>query len=484
MAKSITKNSFFNVIYRGFTALFPLITTAYVARMLLPEGVGKVEYARTIVTYFTMIASLGIPNYGIKAIAQNSRSKSERSKTFMELFLINAISNFLVSIIYFIFVNSIPYFEERRLLFNIMGIMLILNFFNIDWFYAGTEEYVVIAMRSILVKILSFIAVIIFVHSTEDYCIYAAILCMAIAGNYIFNLINLRNRVILKKQSLNLKQHIKPVLTLLAASIATEVYTMLDTIMLEYFHGEISVGLYSNSVKIVRMVYALIIAMVATFYPRISSYVKEKKYEESNKLISIGISIISLLSIPCSVGIILMSNYVIQFLFGTEYLAAIPTLSILGVLVIIFSIAYFLGHILLMATGREKYILHATVVGAIVNFLINLVLIPVIKQNGAATASVIAEIIVTSIMLYRSKDIYSLKLNGRFWLSTIISVLVMSFSIIIMKTMLPITLYSFVIIVLTAIIVYVGCLFILKNNIAIELYHKYIRKIVKNVIKH
>ena len=61
--KSIALNSMFNMAYKGFTALFPLLTTTYIARTLLPEKVGLVSYANTIVVYFTTIASLGIPNY-------------------------------------------------------------------------------------------------------------------------------------------------------------------------------------------------------------------------------------------------------------------------------------------------------------------------------------------------------------------------------------------------------------------------------------
>ena len=49
--KSLVKNSIFNMIYKGFTALFPLITTSYISRVLLPAGVGRVGYANTIVAY-------------------------------------------------------------------------------------------------------------------------------------------------------------------------------------------------------------------------------------------------------------------------------------------------------------------------------------------------------------------------------------------------------------------------------------------------
>ena len=78
--KSIAKNSFYNLLYKGFTALFPLLTTSYISRVLLPDGVGIVAYANTIVNYFVVVAALGIPNYGVKVIA--SKHSTPRFSAF------------------------------------------------------------------------------------------------------------------------------------------------------------------------------------------------------------------------------------------------------------------------------------------------------------------------------------------------------------------------------------------------------------------
>lgn len=181
--KSLVKNSIFNMIYKGFTALFPLITTSYISRVLLPAGVGRVGYANTIVAYFVLIASLGIPTYGVKAIAQSGETKEGRSRTFWELFFINLAATLMCIVAYYVFVDNFPHFADRKLLFQIMGLMLVLNIFNIDWFYQGMEEYSYIATRSIIVKILSFVAMLLFVKKAKDYVIYAFILCVATAGN-------------------------------------------------------------------------------------------------------------------------------------------------------------------------------------------------------------------------------------------------------------------------------------------------------------
>lgn len=464
--KSLVKNSIFNMAYKGFTALFPLITTTYISRVLLPEGVGRVAYANSIVAYFVMLASLGLPSYGVKAIAQNDSTREQRSRTFFELFLINLTATVLCIIAYFLFVNHFAHFTDRRPLFNVMGLMLILNVFNIDWFYQGMEEYSYIATRSFAVKILSFFAMLLFVKDADDYLVYALILCVATAGNNLLNAVNLRKYVSPGNYGLNLGQHMRPVMILLASTVATEIYTMLDTVMLEYYHGETYVGYYSNPVKIVRMTYTVVIALVAVFYPRISMYFKEKNEKACNELISRGTKILLILALPCTVGLALTAEYVVPLLFGAEFLPSVSTLRILSVLVLVFSVAYFLGHVVLTAAGKERLILRATVVGAVVNAAANFLLIPGFGQDGAAVASVLSEVAVTGILLWYAAKCYRLEIGKRYVWSVSVSLAAMTVSVILMKYVLGAEPGMAIGIIAAAAAVYFGCLVLLKNEMA------------------
>lgn len=474
--KSLVKNSIFNMIYKGFTALFPLITTTYISRVLLPSGVGRVSYANTIVAYFTLVASLGLPSYGVKAIAQSNDTKEHRTKTFWELFTINLGATILCILAYYLFVNNFTHFSDRKSLFNIIGLMLILNIFNIDWFYQGIEEYGYIATRSIIVKILSFVAMLLWVKDSGDYLVYAFILCVATAGNNLLNAANLKRYIGKPSRKMCLERHMRPVFVLLASTIATEVYTMLDTLMLEYYHGETCVGYYSNSVKIVRMTYTMVIALVAVFYPRISMYYKQKEYEQCNELLSKGVKILLILALPCTVGMALTADYIIPLLFGQAFLPSVGTLQILSILILIFSIAYFLGHIVLTAAGLEKKILHATVAGAIINVIANILLIPSFQQNGAAIASVLSEITVTAILLWNARGCYKISIGKSYVFSLVTAIAVMTVVICSLKTVLLSRPWVEVIIIVVAAIGYFIVLLLSKNSVIIELIQRIRRK--------
>lgn len=470
--KSIVKNSIYNMIYKGFTALFPLLTTTYISRVLLASGVGKVSYANTVVTYFVTIAALGLPNYGVKAIAQTGNSKDKRSKTFIELITINFISTVICAVVYYLVINNVSHFSDRRLLFNVMGIMLIMNIFNMDWFYQGIEEYGYIATRSIIVKIISFFLMLLFVKKPSDYVIYALILCIATAGNYIFNALHLKRYITIRRFDLDMKKHMNPIFILLAAALATEIYTMLDSVMLEYVHGDLYVGYYSNAVKIVRMIYTVVIALVATFYPRISYYLKNDDTESSIELLEQGTKIIILFSIPCVLGVIMTAKMVVPVLFGQSFMPAIFTLKVLSILIFVFSIAYFLGHVVLMASGNEMYILRATICGAIINAVLNLILIKPLYQNGAAISSVVAEILVTVMMLKKTFTLISLNISKQFIKSVFLANIALIVVVLMVEKVCTLKLISLAISVFMGVCAYVIILLLLKNDLAIELKEK------------
>lgn len=413
--KSLAKNSIYNVIYCGFTALFPLVSLSYISRILMVDGIGKIEYARTVVTYFIIISTLGVPNYGLKTIAQTGDDLIKKSRAFWEIFYLKCFSTSVCSFAYYGFITMNSYFDGRRTLFYIMGSLLIFDVANIDWYFQGNDDYSYITKRSIAIKILSFIFIVIFVRNTDDYIKYALLNCFAFVGNYVFDMLRIRKQVkFIPLNECDISKHVKAVLVLFGATLATEIYTMLDSVLLEYFHGEVYVGYYTNSVKIVRFIYNLSIAMTAAFYPRISLYIKDNNMKAANDLLSKGCKILIIFALPAAIGLFSVADLIIPILLGDTFIPSIQCARVLSVLVIIFSFAASLGQTVLIASGNENRILLATTCGAAVNFALNLLLIPQYKHNGAALASVIAEILVTVVMLTKSLQLIKIDISKRF----------------------------------------------------------------------
>ena len=195
MRKSIARNSLYSILYKMLNIGYPLVTTAYISRILLPSGVGKISLAQVFVSYFTTLAALGIPNYGVKLISSKQDDSQGRSEAFSELFVINLISSIGAFGLFFLIRPLLLSKVDNKLLL-IFGMQIIFNIINIDWFYQVIEEYAYIAVRNTIVKIVSLVFMFMFVQTSQDYISYAAILCCATLGNYVFNIINVRKYIL------------------------------------------------------------------------------------------------------------------------------------------------------------------------------------------------------------------------------------------------------------------------------------------------
>ena len=139
--KSIKKNFIYNSILTSANIVFPLITAPYLSYTLGAENIGKVNFATSIVNWFILISSFGIPRYGIREIARNRDNKKELTNTFWNLILIQASLSIIAIIVYLLAIFNVPRFESELNIHLMMVMMLILNVFSIDWFYQGIEEY-------------------------------------------------------------------------------------------------------------------------------------------------------------------------------------------------------------------------------------------------------------------------------------------------------------------------------------------------------
>ena len=424
-SKSLIKNSLYNVIYRVLSVLYPLVTSTYVAHIILSTGVGKVAYAQNIAQYFILLAPLGLTQYGVKAIAKEKDNKTKECKTFTELFVLNAISTTLCAIVYYILVCNIDFCDEK-ILYYVAGLPILFNYCNIDWFYQGREEYKYITIRSLLIKLVSVVAIFVFVRDANDYVNYAVIYSLGMVGNYVLNVINLKKmeiRFIFK--GLNIKRHLKDVFVLLAAAVAIEIYTLLDTTMLGAYCEDAVIGYYTNSVKLARIVISTITAIGAVLLPRLSYYAANGMKKECSSMVSNVASIMLYLSVPCMAGLFLLSDTIIPLFFGVSFVDAIPTFRIATLLVLVLGYSNLFGTQVLVSFDAENKMLTSTLCGAITNFMLNMLLIPRYFQNGAIMASVVSEILVTILTFYFASKYVQVVIPRRRILGVVLGTLVM-----------------------------------------------------------
>lgn len=465
---SFLQQSFYNVIYKSLNALFPLISTSIISRILLAEGVGKVASAQNIVTYFTFLAPLGLNFYGTREIAK--KKESDAGNLFAECFIINSVSTLVCVVLYYVLVLSNSHFYLERNLYIVAGLAIVLNFFNVDWFYQGMGEFRYIAIRAFLVKVLFLIGIVVFVNSKNDYVRYEFLYCLAIAGNNILNILHLRKyRLKVEFDKLQYKKHFLPLLVLLASSVAVELYSLVDTTMLSAMCKAENVGYYSNSMKVVKVAILLVASIGGTTLPKISPLIENSQILEVEKVVTKIIRIMIYIAVPCGVGMMSVSNDLVYVLFGMDFLEAASTIKILSFLFFVLVFSHFFETQILVALKKEKKIFWATASGAISNIILNIFLIPRFQQKGAAVASVISETIVAVIMyLQVIKDVH-IRIERVYVLKIVASAILMGGVVLYICSIEMSVLIRLLISLLGGSIIYFGSNYLMKNSFGQQL---------------
>lgn len=481
MGRSVSKNSAFSMVNKGLSVVFPLITVSYISRVLGAYGVGEVSSAQNLATYFSMAAALGIPSYGVRAIAQSRNNKNECNQTFSELFAINLISSLIATALYLIAVVFLKDSNSNFALSMVFSGIIIFNIINIEWVYQGFEEYEYITIRSLVIKIISLLLLFVFVRQKNDVVAYSFIICFGSIGNYVLNFINLKKYVRLCFHNIKLKKHIAPIMTFFVSVIAIEIYSLLDVSMLTAMSNSTCVGYYSNSTKIVKAVANTLTGISAVLMPRFSYLFSENKKNEIKKLSGQFLNVTFLISIPCCIGIILVANQIVEVLFGADFTPAISTIRILAILIILMPLSGGLFCQILLTSGKEKNYLFCVLSGTVVNALLNYIFIPIYTQNGAAIASVIAELTVSASMIIVSRKIIKVNLYYKDALSIFLASIFMTVILVLCNRLtigLP-TWISLSFEILAAGIVYFCCIFMFGNTIS-----KKVGNIIKGKIRN
>lgn len=411
MSKSLATNAAFNAAYKAISVVFPLIVSVYVSRILMPAGVGEVQFASSLASYFVTFAALGLPSYGVREVSR-ARQRGDLDMVFSELFILNAISSLASAVIYCLMVCSIYGSSQSFVLHIVFVSQIALNLFNIDWFYQGLEEFAFIAVRSVAVKLLTIVLMFVFIHDSGDTLAYALLLCAGSVGNYFLNIVQLSRYVKLTFHGLKIKRHLAPTLYLLAVAAAADIYGKLNTTLLGIFSTSEATGFYSCGLSCINACLQMLLAVTAVFLPRLSLFYAADRIA-FNKLVSRGLGILIFVGLPLLVGIQFVADDAVALLFGAAFAPSASVVRILSLLLLVKGIGDLMCYQVLMAAGKERLFLPSRILGSLVNLALGIPLISCFGENGAAVASVASEIAVNAPLLIYSVRVVKPKLNKR-----------------------------------------------------------------------
>ena len=471
MGQSI-KNNFLLNLSTTITGLFPLITFPYASRILMADGIGQVQFFQSIIDYVSLCTALGIPLYAVREIARIRDNKELRSRTTIEILLLHAILTLVGYIVVFILAKTVAKIEIDASLFFLLSTTLFFNTIGVAWFYQAIEDFKYITLRSLFVRILSLVALFIFVKTKQDLFYYAGILVIGTVGNNIFNFFRLRKYIKLSKgefKRLNLLRHLIPALKIFILNLVISIYVNLDSVMLGFLKNEESVGYYAAATRLTKAILGIVSSLGAVLLPRFSNMITNGQKEEFQLLANKAASFTIALSLPMSVGLIFMAAPIIHIFCGNGFEPSILTLKLVAPIVLFIGLSGIIGMQILYPQGREKYVIISTMVGACINLLINYLLIPQYGQYGAALGTVIAEFMVTVIMILLGRKYLPINILSKQNLHYLIGSIVISILLAFLFVF-PLHEVNYLLIgILLSVIVYYAYLLMIKDTLALQL---------------
>lgn len=403
---SIKKNFVYSSILTVSNYIFPLLTYPYISRVLGVSNIGVCNFIDSIINYFILFSMLGMSVVGIREIASTKENHNKLNKTFSELFVFSGITTIFATILLILAMFIIPSLQQYKLLLSISIIKLIGNFFLIEWFYKGIEDFKYITNRTIIVKIVYVLSVFCFVRKSEDVDIYILLTSMMVGVNAIFNCIYARKKVRLVFNNLDLKHIIKPNFVLGFQFFLTSMYTSVNVIFLGFVANTTEVGYYATATKLYSVVIALYQAYTGVLLPRMSALHSNNETTEFKSLISKSISILLIFLIPIVIYSMVYCPQIIELISGRGYEGAIiPS-------IIIFPLLFVIGYDqimmiqVLMPYRLDKALLICSIVGAVVGIICNLIFVPSLYSIGSAITWLCSELaVVISAQYYVYKNV-------------------------------------------------------------------------------
>ena len=468
MSKSIKSNYIFNLLNSISQLLFPLITFPYASRIMMADGIGQVQFFSSIISYISLFTCLGIPMYAIREVAKVRSDMKQMSTTTIEILLLHAMLTILGYVAVAIICMTVSDVQTDIPLFLILSATIFFTAIGCEWFYQGIEDFKYVAIRGLIVKIISVALLFIFVKTKEDILWYGAYTVFGVLGGNIFNFLRLRkyvDRKIVDIHDLHPLRHLKPAIHIFVFNVITSIYLQLNTVLLGFLKDVAAVGYFTAATKLMYMTMSVSNSLGSVMMPRASNLIAENKMNEFKSVVQKSYDFIIAISIPLTIGLIFTSKSAVLLLSGNDFYPAILASQIVAINIISIGISGVMGMQILYPMGKINIVILCTFLGAIINVIVNVLLIPHYGHYGTAVAFATTELVVTVSMFLIGRKYIPIRLLKRQHLNYLISVVAMGIALFIIAKQEYNNIVTLITMFLTGIVTYAICLMALHDPI-------------------
>ena len=393
---STRKNAAYNVAYRLFSVLLPLVTAPYLSRTVGTDGVGLYSKAWSISYIFCLVGMLGLNDYGVRTIAQARDDREELDRTFSAIWqmqLIVAGATLLLWLGYvFLFAGSE---KTISLHLTMMSVSCLCSF---DWCLMGLDIFKPIALRNTFVKSAAAVCVFIFVKNKADLWIYAFVWSLATLLGNLSCALSLRGKVTCRRVPLRESlKHLRPCAVLFISVLAVSIYRTMDKVMVSLIAGESQNGLYENAEKIIYCLSGFILAIGTVMMPKVSNMQKRGETERIAKHIDKSMDLVICMVSAMAFGVAAVADRFAPLFYGEDFRYSGTLMAPLGFTLIMIGFANVIRTQVVLPRKRDHIFVKSVCSGAVVNLIANACLIPSLQSMGAVIGTLLAEMTVPTV---------------------------------------------------------------------------------------
>ena len=380
--------------------VFTFFLLKFSTNIFSPVEIGEIDYANTIILYISSIASLGVNNYGIRETALVSNNKERLSYSTIELLLIIFITTLIGYAVLFLMIYGFGFFSNIKTLLLIMSINILLMNLGINWFYIGIEEQTFITIRFVIVRFVVAILLLLLVHDENDFILYVILYTSIEGGMGILNILFLPKRINFRIdfRKLDLRRHIRPLLTIFVGSISIIIYNQLNVVMLSSYYPD-RVAFFSIPNQVIYFIVVLVTLLVPVLMPKVVQAINQRDYDVVDKYSVLSLQYILFFALPIICYIMAMSKDITLMLSSESFLDAQEPFRYFSLTILLVAVNNFFGLQILYSYNKEKIYSLVIFITLLINIILNFLFIPIYRENGVVISAIFSELL-KALLLY------------------------------------------------------------------------------------
>jgi polysaccharide transporter, PST family len=382
---------------QGLNYVIPLVTLPYLVRVLGIGPFGLISVAQAFATYFVIFTDYGFNLSATRRIAQHHDDMAAVSEIFSAVITIKIIFMFFGVGAMVLVLSTVPHFRPDAHVYAVNYLAVVGSVLLPTWLFQGLQDMRTIAILNGITKLASACLLFVFVHSSRDYFVAAAlppigVLVSGVAGLWIcLQRLNLHYRFPTYRV---LREQLADGFHLFVSTASITLYTNTNVLLVGLLAGNVQAGYFSTGERVVRAAQGLLGPVFQGIFPHVNAMARESK-ERAVAFLRRSLFWIVVASLSPSLALLIFAHPIVVLAFGNKALGSVPVLRWIALLPFVIALSNVFGIQTMVTFGMEKQFSRILIAAGAVNLVLCVLLVLRWGASGAAASVLAVEVGVT-----------------------------------------------------------------------------------------